>query len=47
MLVGAEVEQHLRAEAGAHSSVAVADQTADQVGRLVGNTERTLAPAIS
>ena len=47
MLAGAEVGQHLRAEAEAHSSVAAVDRTVAQVGRPVGNTERTLPPAIS
>ena len=45
MPVGAEVGQHLRAEAEVHSSVVAVDRKVDQVGRPVGNTERTLAPA--
>jgi len=47
MLAGAEVGQHLMAEAEVHSSVAAVDRTVDQVGRPVGNTERTLVLAIS
>ena len=42
MRAGAEVGQPLRAEAEAHSLAVVVDQ----VGRLVGNTERTLVLAI-
>ena len=47
MLAGVEVGRHPRAEAEAHSSVAVVDRTVDQVGRLVDNTENTLALATS
>jgi hypothetical protein len=48
MLAEAEVEQPLKAGAGAHSLVAVVDLLVDQVvDRLVGNTEHTLVLAIS
>lgn len=44
MLAGAGAGQHLREEAGVHSSVVVVDRI---VGRLVGNIEHMLALATS